>query len=84
MTSAFTGNYVRLWSTYFPENPISSAPCFDGRVVEYPSTKQVKDYLAWRQVDAHINNQVTRNLMVSKIVFIRGLCCSIILVSGAL
>lgn len=32
------------------------APTFDGRVVEYPSTRHVRDYFAWRQVDAHINN----------------------------
>ena len=31
---------------------------FDGRAVLYPSESAVRDYLSWRQVDTHINNQV--------------------------
>jgi len=31
-------------------------PAFDGRLVLYPSEKILRDYLAWRQVDCHINN----------------------------
>ncbi|EAU85216.2 tRNA guanylyltransferase [Coprinopsis cinerea okayama7 len=29
---------------------------FDGRIVVYPSEKEVKDYFRWRQADTHINN----------------------------
>ncbi|XP_061128395.1 probable tRNA(His) guanylyltransferase isoform X3 [Syngnathus typhle] len=29
---------------------------FDGRVVLYPSNRNLKDYLSWRQADCHINN----------------------------
>jgi tRNA(His) guanylyltransferase len=29
---------------------------FDGRAVLYPTDEALKDYLRWRQVDAHINN----------------------------
>ncbi|KAL6214096.1 hypothetical protein ACLB2K_013534 [Fragaria x ananassa] len=32
-------------------------PYFDGRAVCYPSSDILRDYLAWRQVDCHINNQ---------------------------
>ncbi|KAL8831075.1 MAG: hypothetical protein Q9170_005455 [Blastenia crenularia] len=31
-------------------------PSFDGRVVQYPSLQNLRDYLSWRQVDCHINN----------------------------
>lgn len=31
-------------------------PTFDGRAVLYPSVENLRDYLSWRQVDAHINN----------------------------
>ncbi|PAV16487.1 tRNAHis guanylyltransferase [Pyrrhoderma noxium] len=31
-------------------------PTFDGRIVCYPTEKEVKDYFRWRQVDTHINN----------------------------
>lgn len=38
--------------------PLQSTPSFDGRCVLYPSDAILRDYLAWRQVDTHINNQV--------------------------
>lgn len=31
-------------------------PVFDSRCVCYPNSQNVRDYLAWRQVDCHINN----------------------------
>lgn len=31
-------------------------PSFDGRVVLYPSSSNLRDYMSWRQVDCHINN----------------------------
>jgi len=37
--------------------PLRSTPAFDARCVEYPTARTVRDYFAWRQADAHINNQ---------------------------
>jgi tRNA(His) 5'-end guanylyltransferase len=69
ITSCFSGNYVRLWPQFFPDTPLRYTPVFDGRAVCYPSLKVLKDYLAWRQADTHINNQVgdrlSRLLVVS-------------------
>ncbi|XP_041846079.1 probable tRNA(His) guanylyltransferase isoform X3 [Melanotaenia boesemani] len=31
-------------------------PGFDGRVILYPSNRNLRDYLSWRQADCHINN----------------------------
>eukprot|EP00271_Cylindrocystis_brebissonii_P013570 TRINITY_DN33516_c0_g1_i2.p2 TRINITY_DN33516_c0_g1~~TRINITY_DN33516_c0_g1_i2.p2 ORF type:complete len:148 (+),score=40.86 TRINITY_DN33516_c0_g1_i2:576-1019(+) len=36
---------------------LKAAPSFDGRAVCYPSAAIMRDYLSWRQVDCHINNQ---------------------------
>lgn len=44
--------------------PMKYPPSFDGRLVMYPTPKEVRDYFAWRQADsmfplltlAHINN----------------------------
>lgn len=57
VSSVFTGNYVKLWKLYFPNTELQLSPSFDGRIVEYPTLRHVRDYLSWRQVDAHINNQ---------------------------
>ena len=58
LTSLFTSAYVLAWSRRMGEGtPLRQAPCFDGRAVAYPSDAILRDYLAWRQVDAHINNQ---------------------------
>jgi tRNA(His) guanylyltransferase len=56
--SLFTSSFVFHWSTFFPTSPLvaTNLPFFDGRVVCYPTDAAVKDYLRWRQVDAHINN----------------------------
>ncbi|KAJ7266552.1 Thg1 C terminal domain-containing protein, partial [Mycena rebaudengoi] len=56
LTSLFTSSYVFRWSTYFPNNPLQYPPSFDGRIVLYPGTREVRDYFAWRQTDTHINN----------------------------
>ena len=58
VVSLFAASYVRLWPTHFPTQPLLATPCFDGRAVLYPSDRSLRDYLAWRQVDTHINNQV--------------------------
>jgi Thg1 C terminal domain len=41
-----------------PDTPLQTTPMFDARAVLYPSDKGLRDYLAWRQADTHINNQV--------------------------
>ncbi|KAK3393736.1 Thg1 C terminal domain-containing protein [Podospora didyma] len=57
VVSTFTGYYIYLWSTYFPDQPLSAPlPSFDGRAVCYPSLENLRDYMSWRQVDCHINN----------------------------
>jgi tRNA(His) guanylyltransferase len=58
ITSMFTAYYIHLWPTYFPDAGALSPPLpsFDGRAVTYPTTKNLRDYISWRQVDAHINN----------------------------
>lgn len=57
VVSLFTAAYVRLWGSFF-DTPLQSTPSFDGRCVLYPTDAALRDYLAWRQVDTHINNQV--------------------------
>ncbi|CAM6129247.1 unnamed protein product [Calypogeia fissa] len=52
-----TTTYVMKWAHFFPRKDLQYAPSFDGRAVCYPSDSIVRDYLAWRQVDCHINNQ---------------------------
>lgn len=63
--STFTALYNQLWPKYFctteeeaKENSLQldMLPTFDARVVTYPTTKSLRDYLSWRQVDCHINN----------------------------
>ncbi|KAL4399707.1 tRNA-His guanylyltransferase [Malassezia pachydermatis] len=47
------------------KTPLEVPPSFDGRLVMYPTSKEVRDYFSWRQADsmystpltaAHINN----------------------------
>uniref|UniRef100_A0A7S0URY5 tRNA(His) guanylyltransferase n=1 Tax=Polytomella parva TaxID=51329 RepID=A0A7S0URY5_9CHLO len=57
LTSCFSSNYVRLWQRYMGNTDLKLTPMFDGRAVLYPNAKIVRDYLAWRQADTHINNQ---------------------------
>lgn len=57
LTSCFTANFVLLWPRHFPGVELGRAPVFDGRLVVYPDVQTVRDYLAWRQVDTHVNNQ---------------------------
>ncbi|VDM18149.1 unnamed protein product [Hydatigera taeniaeformis] len=56
VTSLFASSYVFEWSKYMVDTPLLYPPAFDGRVVLYPTDKNLRDYLAWRQVDCHINN----------------------------
>lgn len=65
LVSLFTSAYVYHWPTYFPPTPPDALkpdevdpnkllypPTFDGRIVCYPSPKEVRDYFSWRQVDS--------------------------------
>ncbi|XP_055843914.1 probable tRNA(His) guanylyltransferase [Episyrphus balteatus] len=56
ITSLFSSAYVMNWKTFFNDKELKSIPCFDGRVVLYPSDQNLKDYMSWRQADVHVNN----------------------------
>lgn len=52
IVSTFTSYYIHLWPSFFPDKPLSSPlPSFDGRIVQYPTVENLRDYLSWRQVD---------------------------------
>ncbi|CAI7826565.1 unnamed protein product [Closterium sp. NIES-54] len=57
VVSLFAASFVHQWSNHFPSQPLLAPPSFDARAVLYPSTAVLRDYLSWRQVDCHINNQ---------------------------
>ncbi|TKY64136.1 tRNA(His) guanylyltransferase 2 [Spatholobus suberectus] len=57
IVSFFTSTYVMRWKDFFSQCELKYPPSFDGRAVCYPSTEILRDYLSWRQVDCHINNQ---------------------------
>ncbi|KAL6238985.1 hypothetical protein BDW75DRAFT_200096 [Aspergillus navahoensis] len=58
IVSTFTAHYIHQWGHYFPNTPLQPPhlPSFDGRAVVYPTTRNLRDYMSWRQVDCHINN----------------------------
>ncbi|KAG6397436.1 hypothetical protein SASPL_143603 [Salvia splendens] len=56
VVSFFSSTYTMRWNEFFPQKEMKHLPYFDGRAVCYPSSEIIKDYLAWRQVDCHINN----------------------------
>ncbi|KAI6647319.1 tRNAHis Guanylyltransferase [Oopsacas minuta] len=56
LVSLFTSSYTYNWRIHFPNTELKYPPAFDGRVVLYPNTIVLKDYLSWRQADCHINN----------------------------
>jgi tRNA(His) guanylyltransferase len=72
VVSCFTSNYVFHWPSFMKNEDgsvgvLAYPPQFDGRVVCYPTLKNLRDYLAWRQADCmrcicgvemagHINN----------------------------
>ncbi|XP_030554792.1 probable tRNA(His) guanylyltransferase [Drosophila novamexicana] len=55
VTSMFSSSYVLSWPQWM-QQPLCYAPCFDGRIVLYPSDENLRDYLSWRQADVHVNN----------------------------
>lgn len=57
VATTFTAEYCMQWSTFFPDMPLTRPwPTFDGRCVAYPKRRVLRDYLAWRQADCHVNN----------------------------
>ncbi|XP_055744147.1 probable tRNA(His) guanylyltransferase [Salvelinus fontinalis] len=56
VASQFSSSYVFYWRNYFGDQPLLYPPGFDGRVVLYPSNRNLRDYLSWRQADCHVNN----------------------------
>ncbi|XP_076812244.1 putative tRNA(His) guanylyltransferase isoform X1 [Clavelina lepadiformis] len=56
VVSQFSSAYVFHWKDFFPDQELLYPPAFDSRVILYPSDKNMRDYLSWRQVDCHINN----------------------------
>ncbi|KAH8323556.1 hypothetical protein KR067_013742 [Drosophila pandora] len=70
VTSLFSSSYVMQWPKWKSE-PLTYAPCFDGRVVLYPSDENLRDYLSWRQADVHVNNLY--NTAFWKLVLDKGL-----------
>jgi tRNA(His) guanylyltransferase len=55
LVSLFTSHFVLNFEPIFGERP-KTIPCFDARVVSYPTEKSLVDYFNWRQCDCHINN----------------------------
>lgn len=56
VVSLFSSAYVFHWPKFMNDVPLQAPPSFDGRIVLYPTTKHLRDYLAWRQADTHVNN----------------------------
>ena len=56
VSSLFTSAFVWHWHEFFGTQRPSYLPVFDGRVVLYPSDKNMRDYMSWRQADCHVNN----------------------------
>ena len=56
IVSLFAANYVFQWAEFFPDKKLLAPPSFDARSVLYPSNRNLRDYLSWRQADCHINN----------------------------
>ncbi|MCO5597441.1 hypothetical protein L7F22_051519 [Adiantum nelumboides] len=57
IVSLFAATYVFKWQTHFSDKQLQYPPAFDGRAICYPEISIIRDYLSWRQVDCHINNQ---------------------------
>lgn len=56
VNSLFAASYVYYWPRCLKNRELLYPPSFDARVVLYPTDKNLRDYLAWRQADVHINN----------------------------
>lgn len=56
VVSLFASSFVFYWPRYFGTQMMQYPPAFDSRTVLYPTDKNLRDYLSWRQADCHINN----------------------------
>lgn len=56
VNSLFTSAYVFHWPRFLRGKELYYSPSFDARVVLYPTDKNLRDYLSWRQADVHVNN----------------------------
>ncbi|KAH0948281.1 hypothetical protein HN011_011325 [Eciton burchellii] len=56
VNSLFASAYVYHWPQFFRGKELYYPPSFDARVILYPTDKNLRDYLAWRQADVHVNN----------------------------
>lgn len=56
VNSLFTSAYVFHWPHFLKGKELHHLPSFDARVILYPTDKNLRDYLAWRQSDVHVNN----------------------------
>ncbi|KAJ7082940.1 tRNAHis guanylyltransferase-domain-containing protein [Mycena belliarum] len=62
LTSLFTSSYVFRWASYFPDTPLKYPPAFDGRLVLYPSAREIRDYFSWRQTDSSSLQPITAEI----------------------
>lgn len=51
IASLFASSYVFYWPRYFGTQMMQYPPAFDARTVLYPTDKNLRDYLSWRQAD---------------------------------
>lgn len=56
ISSAFTASFVYHWKEYFDEVSMKTPPVFDANLQLYPSVRDLRDYLSWRQCNCHLNN----------------------------
>lgn len=58
VASLFTSGYMFHWARIFQHRSLAMCypPAFDARSVLYPTDENLRDYLSWRQADAHVNN----------------------------
>jgi tRNA(His) guanylyltransferase len=55
VVSCFSAAYVRFFAEYMGQ-ALSDTPTFDARCICYPTNRNLRDYISWRQADCHINN----------------------------
>ena len=59
VVTLFSSSYVFYWNQFFPTQELLYPPMFDGRVVLYPSEKNLRDYMSWRQADCKYQYTIT-------------------------
>jgi tRNA(His) guanylyltransferase len=55
IVSTFTASFVLQWRQFFAGVRLAGPPSFDARAVLYSHFGLVRDYVSWRQADAHVN-----------------------------